>query len=811
MRLIVVLSLLACSLFSTPAFAAWDIFQSYVIIDAGSGNQFLAGGYNADAATAFNGSDLGTFAASDALTLNGGELKTYKNGSSNVCGGNVYYRVYASGDTPGSFSSVALPYDSDLTNPGDQKWDETAAGVDLLAGLTAGGAYTLEVYWDLTGADSDPGGCGETKYDSDFGNNFTASFTFNVPGCTDSDYAEYDANANTDDGSCTTFIDPCDGALVLGSIEVDLSTTTLTAEDGSATLTITTGTPTSLTLSGINGAGDYTFAQPGTIDGLATGYYTVTATDADGCTSNTLQLVIPYSLCCDCGVYDADTDGICDDTDNCTDRDAANYNDPANGTCIFYGCTNPAAVNYDASANTDDGSCIIYGCTDAAYTQYNPAANTDDGSCSTLIVEGCTDPAAANYNAAANTDDGSCLYPGCMDPAYQEYDASANTDDGSCSTLIVEGCTDSAAANYDPAANVDDGSCLFPGCMDPAYQEYDATANTDDGSCSTLIVEGCTDPAADNYDPAANTDDGSCIITGCTDSNADNYNAAANTDDGSCIVTGCMDPAFEEYNPDANTDDGSCSTPAYCSPVDMDGVTYDVVEIDDQCWFTFNLRSSVYADGTPIPYVGWEPSGPGGVLSEGTAGDIEWANDTEGGQCVNLHNNVSSDGSWYSSTNPDFSCDNYEDTNLPQFCCTMCAYGRLYNHHAVTHPSGLCPTDWHVPTDADWTQLTDYVASQGHAGNEGTALKGTDDAHWHNGDQIATDAFGLAITGQSYRKEDGAFSLSGAQFGYYWRSTPDGNGNGWVRLFRWNSPIILRIPQSENKGLYVRCIKDAQD
>ena len=243
----------------------------------------------------------------------------------------------------------------------------------------------------------------------------------------------------------------------------------------------------------------------------------------------------------------------------------------------------------------------------------------------------------------------------------------------------------------------------------------------------------------------------------------------------------------------------------------MDGVTYDVVEIDDQYWFTFNLRSSVYADGTPIPYVGWEPSGPGGTWSAGTAGDLAWANDTQGGQCVNLHVDVSSDGSWYSASNPDFACENYEDTNLPQFCCTMCAYGRLYNHHAVTHPSGLCPTGWHVPTDADWTQLTDYVASQGYAGNEGTALKGTDSAHWHNGQGNGTDAFGLAITGQSYRKVDGQFSNQGAQFGMYWSSTPATSGNGWTRIFNWQWAHIVRAPQPENNGLYVRCIKDAQD
>ena len=98
-------------------------------------------------------------------------------------------------------------------------------------------------------------------------------------------------------------------------------------------MTVTTGTPTSLTLTGLNGAADYTFAQPGPIDGLAPGSYTVTATDANGCTSNALTLIMTYGLCCDCGVSDADSDGICDDEDNCTDKSAVNYADPANGPC----------------------------------------------------------------------------------------------------------------------------------------------------------------------------------------------------------------------------------------------------------------------------------------------------------------------------------------------------------------------------------------------------------------------------------------------------------------------------------------------
>jgi len=111
------------------------------------------------------------------------------------------------------------------------------------------------------------------------------------------------------------------------------SATSLSAADGSATLSVTTGTPASLTLTGVNGAPDYTFAQPGAIDGIAAGIYTVTATDAAACTSNELTLIMTYALCCDCGVSDVDTDGICDDSDNCTDKSASNYADPANTDC----------------------------------------------------------------------------------------------------------------------------------------------------------------------------------------------------------------------------------------------------------------------------------------------------------------------------------------------------------------------------------------------------------------------------------------------------------------------------------------------
>ena len=59
-----------------------------------------------------------------------------------------------------------------------------------------------------------------------------------------------------------------------------------------------------------------------------------------------LPVIVNYSLCCGgCGIYDSDADGICDDVDNCTDRTASNFADPANVPC---GCNEP--VEYQGYA-----------------------------------------------------------------------------------------------------------------------------------------------------------------------------------------------------------------------------------------------------------------------------------------------------------------------------------------------------------------------------------------------------------------------------------------------------------------------------
>jgi hypothetical protein len=121
------------------------------------------------------------------------------------------------------------------------------------------------------------------------------------------------------------------------------------------------------------------------------------------------------------------------------------------------GCADATACNFDGYTE-EDGSCLfpdVYECD--GMTCVNDT--DDDGVCDELEVAGCSDAAAINYNAAATDDDGSCLLAGCTDPTALNFDLTANFNTGCI--LPLEGCTDPAAYNYTELANTNDGSCEY--------------------------------------------------------------------------------------------------------------------------------------------------------------------------------------------------------------------------------------------------------------------------------------------------------------------------------------------------------------
>jgi hypothetical protein len=235
---------------------------------------------------------------------------------------------------------------------------------------------------------------------------------------------------------------------------------------------------------------------------------------------------------------------------------------------IVFGCTDPAALNYNSKATKYDGSCIYttikYGCTDSKALNFDSTATVNNGTCVySQTIAGCIDAKALNYNANATVSDGSCKYDttiwGCMDPKATNFNAKANKDNGLCEYVtVIKGCTDILATNYVPYATYDDGSCQYKqtdiyGCTDKAALNYNSFATVNNNTCIYRVVtdtiRGCMDAMAINYNPVA-TISGTCIysapvVKGCTSATAVNYNPLAVEDDGTCVYA----PPINTFKP----------------------------------------------------------------------------------------------------------------------------------------------------------------------------------------------------------------------------------------------------------------------
>ena len=142
------------------------------------------------AANVFPSSDLGIYVQNSGnLIFRGGELKSFKTPTSNVCSARLNYRVYEATATPGAFTVLNLPFFDDCVagnfasggtcNPGDQKWQEVLNNAESPIDLTnyPSGNYVIEVYFDLTGDNNSTTDCDDTIFVNNSGNNFKANFT----------------------------------------------------------------------------------------------------------------------------------------------------------------------------------------------------------------------------------------------------------------------------------------------------------------------------------------------------------------------------------------------------------------------------------------------------------------------------------------------------------------------------------------------------------------------------------------------------------------------------------------------------------
>ncbi len=177
----IVLAACATGLSASQALAGAGIFGTYIFIDADGTSTTYGLTETGGATTAdFAGIDLGSFVpGAMTLTLDGGQANTFKNGGSDVFGAKLSYRVFESGGTGAAFSDIPFGFGANATyvdaggvtisGGGDQKWEETSAGVDLLDGLTVG-TYNLEVFVTAFTSDGD-------VFHNAGGSNYIGSFT----------------------------------------------------------------------------------------------------------------------------------------------------------------------------------------------------------------------------------------------------------------------------------------------------------------------------------------------------------------------------------------------------------------------------------------------------------------------------------------------------------------------------------------------------------------------------------------------------------------------------------------------------------
>jgi uncharacterized protein (TIGR02145 family) len=198
---------------------------------------------------------------------------------------------------------------------------------------------------------------------------------------------------------------------------------------------------------------------------------------------------------------------------------------------------------------------------------------------------------------------------------------------------------------------------------------------------------------------------------------------------------------------------------------------YESVNIGSQEWMVKNLDVDRFRNGDLVPHV---------------VTDEEWRVAGENGQPA-----------W---------CfyDNYPENGK--------IYGKLYNWYAVNDPRGLAPEGWHIPTDEEWTILTDFLGW--FAGEMMKTVEGWKD--WLNyvyeeGYIIRSgngnNSSGFTGLPGGYRYYNGEFNGLGSEGGW-WSSSEDSDGNPWPLYLHDDGDVGGCHGSNKEAGLSVRCLRD---
>nr|NQU89332.1 hypothetical protein [Bacteroidota bacterium] len=185
---------------------------------------------------------------------------------------------------------------------------------------------------------------------------------------------------------------------------------------------------------------------------------------------------------------------------------------------------------------------------------------------------------------------------------------------------------------------------------------------------------------------------------------------------------------------------------------------YATVQIGDQCWMAENLNVGTRIDGS-------QEMINNGVIEK------------------------------YCHSNNTANCDIYGG---------LYQWNEMMLYSTIAGVQGICPADWHLPTDVEWTVLTDYLGGGSVAGGK---MKETGTAHWSSPNTGATNSSGFTALPGGFRHGGGSFSGPG-NTGSFWGSTEDSAAGARARALYYNSAAVHRISFSKGCGFSVRCLRD---
>jgi uncharacterized protein (TIGR02145 family) len=207
--------------------------------------------------------------------------------------------------------------------------------------------------------------------------------------------------------------------------------------------------------------------------------------------------------------------------------------------------------------------------------------------------------------------------------------------------------------------------------------------------------------------------------------------------------------------------------------IDNDGNTYNTVTLGKQVWMAENLKTTHYNDGSEIP-----------LITDATV----WNGLATPAYC------------WYEN---DFAYKNI--------------YGALYNWYTVLN-SKLCPTGWHVPTDAEWTTLANYLANNGY-GYQGSGIdiskslaatwgwNTSSEAGTPGNEPVNNNSSGFTALPGGGRDHNGSYYYLGS-WGLWWSSTGNPTNGARHRGMIYDNSYFNILNSDMRVGFSIRCVKD---